>query len=70
MRKDVNNLISDGVFEAVAKPSRKAMVQERPLPPTLVARETMMERAWNNLKDEGTCIMGMYGMGGVGKMLN
>ncbi|KAG7572856.1 Leucine-rich repeat [Arabidopsis suecica] len=67
MWKEVNNLKPDGVFEVVARPLRRAMVEERPLPQTLVARKIMMETAWNNLMDDETWIMGMYGMGGVGK---
>lgn len=67
MLKEVNNLKSDGVFEAVANPFRRDMVEERPLPRTLVTREVIMESAWNKLMDDGTLIMGIYGMGGVGK---
>ncbi|KAL1223878.1 Disease resistance protein RPS5 [Cardamine amara subsp. amara] len=67
LSREVNNLKSDGVFEVVAKPFNRVMVEERPLPRTLVAREVIMDSAWNKLMNAGTCIMGMYGMGGVGK---
>ncbi|CAH8264030.1 unnamed protein product [Arabidopsis lyrata] len=43
------------------------MVEERPLPRTLVAQKIMMESARKTLMDDETWIMGMYDMGGVGK---
>ncbi|XP_006286837.2 probable disease resistance protein At1g63360 [Capsella rubella] len=42
-------------------------VEELPLQPTIVGQETMLEKAWNHLIKDGVGLMGMYGMGGVGK---
>ncbi|KAL1195306.1 Disease resistance protein RPS5 [Cardamine amara subsp. amara] len=67
MLKRVSTLKSDGDFEVVTEPATRAVVEERPLQPTIVGQETMLERAWNRLMDDGTGIMGLYGMGGVGK---
>ncbi|CDY51262.1 BnaCnng20410D [Brassica napus] len=69
MLKEVENLKSNGVFEAVAleKPDMRCVVEERPLQPVIFGQETMLEMAWNRLMDNETAIMGLYGMGGVGK---
>ncbi|CAF2171449.1 unnamed protein product, partial [Brassica napus] len=69
MLKEVENLKSNGVFEAVAleKPDMRCVVEERPLQPVIFGQETMLEMAWNCLMDDETAIMGLYGMGGVGK---
>lgn len=67
MLNTVKDLNSKGVFEEVAHPAKRAMGEERPLQPTIVGQETILEKAWNHLMDDGTKIMGLYGMGGVGK---
>ncbi|KAF3515794.1 hypothetical protein DY000_02061520 [Brassica cretica] len=69
MLKEVENLKSNGVFEAVAleKPDMRCVVEERPLQPVIFGQETMLEMAWNRVMDNETAIMGLYGMGGVGK---
>ncbi|CAA7019669.1 unnamed protein product [Microthlaspi erraticum] len=67
MLKEVEDLKSDGVFEVVAGPRTKDVVVEMSLQPTIIGQDIMIERAWNHLIDEGTGIMGLYGMGGVGK---
>ncbi|KAG2320199.1 hypothetical protein Bca52824_013412 [Brassica carinata] len=68
MLKDVENL-KNGVFEVVAVelPALRCVVEERPLQPVIFGQETMLEKAWNHLMDDETGIMGLYGMGGVGK---
>ncbi|KAL0732715.1 hypothetical protein Bca4012_008924 [Brassica carinata] len=43
------------------------VVEEMPLQPIIIGQETMLERVWNRLMDDETGIMGLYGMGGVGK---
>ncbi|CAN6980891.1 unnamed protein product, partial [Brassica rapa subsp. trilocularis] len=70
MLKEVENLKSNGVFEVVAAelPAMRCVVEERPLQPVIFGQETMLERGWNHLMDDGTAIMGLYGMGGVGKI--
>ncbi|KAH0857447.1 hypothetical protein HID58_085708 [Brassica napus] len=39
----------------------------KPIQPTIIGRETMLETVWNHLMEDGVGIMGLYGMGGVGK---
>lgn len=63
----VEDLKSKGIFEEVAHPATRAVGEERPLQPTIVGQETILEKAWDHLMDDGTKIMGLYGMGGVGK---
>ncbi|KAH0866370.1 LOW QUALITY PROTEIN: hypothetical protein HID58_083581 [Brassica napus] len=63
----VKDLKSKGFFEEVASPAARAVGEERPLTPTVVGQETVLEKAWNHLMDDETKIMGLYGMGGVGK---
>ncbi|KAG2260746.1 hypothetical protein Bca4012_008933 [Brassica carinata] len=67
MLKMVEDLKSKGFFEEVASRAARAVGEERPLTPTVVGQETVLEKAWNHLMDDGTKIMGLYGMGGVGK---
>ncbi|EFH62756.1 predicted protein [Arabidopsis lyrata subsp. lyrata] len=40
---------------------------KRPPPRIIVGQETMLDNAWKHLIEDGAGIMGMYGMGGVGK---
>lgn len=42
-------------------------VDERPLPPTVVGLESMMDKVWRCITEERVGIIGLYGMGGVGK---
>ncbi|KAF3497482.1 hypothetical protein DY000_02054782 [Brassica cretica] len=67
MLKEVEDVHSKGVFEVVAGPPAIAVAVERPLPNTIVGQENILERAWEHLMDAGTGMMGLYGMGGVGK---
>jgi len=41
-------------------------VEERPTQPT-IGQEEMLEKAWNRLMEDRVGIMGLHGMGGVGK---
>ncbi|CAA7029055.1 unnamed protein product [Microthlaspi erraticum] len=70
MLEDVKELIDrkiTGDFNAVSAPPTRDVVEERDLHGIIVGQETVLEKAWNHLMDDGTQIMGLYGMGGVGK---
>ncbi|CAL9237736.1 unnamed protein product [Arabidopsis halleri] len=54
-------------FDVIAEQAQTRVVQERSIPPIIVGQETMLDKAWNHLMEDGVGIMGMYGMGGVGK---
>ncbi|GMN64793.1 hypothetical protein TIFTF001_033873 [Ficus carica] len=63
---EVNDLQREGVFEAVAERVPVASVVEIPLEPT-VGLETQFDEVWKDLNYENVGIMGLFGMGGVGK---
>ncbi|KAL1221256.1 putative disease resistance protein [Cardamine amara subsp. amara] len=66
MLREVEELKIRG-FEVIVDQAKTPMVDERQLQPTIVGQETMLEKAWKHLMEDGVGIMGMYGMGGVGK---
>ncbi|KAG2327217.1 hypothetical protein Bca52824_009945 [Brassica carinata] len=67
MLKEVENLKANGVFAVIAGKAQASEVVERPIQPTIVGRETLLETVWNRLMEDEVSIMGLYGMGGVGK---
>ncbi|KAL0757711.1 hypothetical protein Bca101_095379 [Brassica carinata] len=70
MLREVKDLLKpNGDFKAVAAEVvvTGCVVEERPLQPVIFGQETMLERAWKHLMDDETAIMGLCGMGGVGK---
>lgn len=42
-------------------------VDARPVAPTIVGLESIFDKAWRCLTEEQVGIIGLYGMGGVGK---
>ncbi|KAL5698140.1 hypothetical protein ACHQM5_029216 [Ranunculus cassubicifolius] len=60
------DLISQGKFDAVAGKSRPAQVQVQPEDRT-VGMGAKFEEVWSWLGDDQAKIIGIYGMGGVGK---
>ncbi|ESQ29404.1 hypothetical protein EUTSA_v10023255mg [Eutrema salsugineum] len=64
--KEVEKLKSR-VFQVVVEEAQTLEVEERQLQPIIVGQKEMLEKAWNNLMEDGVGIMGMHGMGGVGK---
>ncbi|KAK9229445.1 hypothetical protein WN944_022407 [Citrus x changshan-huyou] len=70
--RDVETLIAEGVFEAVATevvPERapEPVADERPTERKVVGLQSQLEQVWTCLVEESTGIIGLYGMGGVGK---
>ncbi|KAG7587885.1 NB-ARC, partial [Arabidopsis suecica] len=55
------------VFEEISGQALIPEVVEQQLQPTIIGQETMLDKAWKHLMEDGVGIMGMYGMGGVGK---
>ncbi|XP_010418102.1 PREDICTED: probable disease resistance protein At1g61310 isoform X1 [Camelina sativa] len=62
--EEVKKLKSEGHFGEFTDPSSE--IVEMPTQPT-VGQEEMLEKAWNRLKEDRVGIMGLHGMGGVGK---
>ncbi|GAY54542.1 hypothetical protein CUMW_157470 [Citrus unshiu] len=62
----VNNLMGEGAFDAVAEKVPRPAVDQRPCEPT-VGLESMFDKVWRCLGEEQVGIIGLYGMGGVGK---
>ncbi|KDO48639.1 hypothetical protein CISIN_1g0032652mg, partial [Citrus sinensis] len=70
--RDVETLIAEGVFEAVATevvPERapEPVADERPTERKVVGLQSQLEQVWTCLVEESAGIIGLYGMGGVGK---
>ncbi|XP_024035971.1 probable disease resistance protein At5g63020 isoform X2 [Citrus clementina] len=70
--RDVKTLIAEGVFEAVATevvPERapEPVADKRPIEPTILGLQSQLEQVWRCLVEESVGIIGLYGMGGVGK---
>ncbi|KAH9715124.1 Disease resistance protein SUMM2 [Citrus sinensis] len=62
----VNNLMGEGAFDAVAEKVPRPAVDQRPCEPT-VGLESTFDKVWRCLGEEQVGIIGLYGMGGVGK---
>ncbi|KAJ4718292.1 NBS-LRR type disease resistance protein [Melia azedarach] len=67
VRQDVSNLREEGDFEDVAERIPDAVVEERPIEPTVVGLQSILYKVWECLGEEQVGIIGLYGMGGVGK---
>ncbi|KAJ4915611.1 Disease resistance protein (NBS class) family [Raphanus sativus] len=66
MLREAERLSSRGGFDVVTGVVPVAEAEELPTQPTLVGRETMLEEVWNRLMGK-VGIVGLHGMGGVGK---
>ncbi|CAH8304067.1 unnamed protein product [Eruca vesicaria subsp. sativa] len=67
LSEEVKNLKLEGDnFKEVTEPVLRSVIEARPTRPT-VGQEQMFEKAWNRLMQDGVGIMGLHGMGGVGK---
>ncbi|KAJ4915629.1 Disease resistance protein (NBS-LRR class) family [Raphanus sativus] len=65
--REVERLISQGEFDVVTEATPIPEVEELPTHPTIVGQETTLERVWNRLLKDTVGIVGLHGMGGVGK---
>ncbi|XVF11403.1 hypothetical protein REPUB_Repub08aG0024800 [Reevesia pubescens] len=66
MVRDVVDHKREGVFDRVAEEVPTTLVTERPIKHT-VGLESTFNDAWSSLEAENVGIIGLYGMGGVGK---
>ncbi|XP_009138198.1 LOW QUALITY PROTEIN: probable disease resistance protein At1g61190 [Brassica rapa] len=64
--EEVKKLKSEGNFQELTELTMICEVVERPTR-TTVGQEEMLETAWERLMEEDVGIMGLHGMGGVGK---
>ncbi|KAF2572178.1 hypothetical protein F2Q70_00001187 [Brassica cretica] len=65
--REVETLQRSGHFEVIAEQPQVPMVEEKPTQPMIIGRERTFENAWNHLMKDEVGIMGLHGMGGVGK---
>ncbi|KAH9666472.1 putative disease resistance protein [Citrus sinensis] len=67
--QDVQSLRNEGNFKEVAqaRPLPENLVDEKALPPILVGLQDSTNQVWRCLMEEEVGILGLYGMGGVGK---
>ncbi|TYI78699.1 hypothetical protein E1A91_D06G231200v1 [Gossypium mustelinum] len=66
MLQAINDLISKGVFDKVAESQPAASVVVRPEERPIALQPTI-EKVWNCIVDKDVGIIGLYGLGGVGK---
>ncbi|KAJ4721596.1 NBS-LRR type disease resistance protein [Melia azedarach] len=63
----VENLKGEGDFKEVAQTIPENPVNERPITPTVIGLQSTFDKVWRCLTEEQAGIIGIYGMGGVGK---
>ncbi|KAK9229485.1 hypothetical protein WN944_022447 [Citrus x changshan-huyou] len=63
----MDTLMGEGAFDVVAEKVPQPAVDERPLEPTIVGLDSTFDKVWRCLIQEQVGIIGLYGMGGVGK---
>ncbi|XP_024035964.1 disease resistance protein SUMM2 isoform X2 [Citrus clementina] len=63
----VGTLMAEGAFEVVAERAPESVADERPIEPTVVGLQSQLEQVWRCIQEESVGIVGLYGMGGVGK---
>ncbi|KDO52318.1 hypothetical protein CISIN_1g048813mg, partial [Citrus sinensis] len=63
----VETLMGEGIFEVVAEKVPETAATERPTEPTVIGLQSQLEQVWRCLVEEPAGIVGLYGMGGVGK---
>ncbi|XP_040369934.1 probable disease resistance protein At5g63020 isoform X1 [Rosa chinensis] len=63
---EITALKEAGVFQEVAERLPAPLVSQRPIEP-IVGMESMFDKVWSHIEDEEVGVIGLYGMGGVGK---
>lgn len=63
----VSQAINEADFDVVAYHLPRALVDEMPLENITVGMDSLLEEVWNCLEDSNVGIIGLYGIGGVGK---
>ncbi|XP_004306134.1 PREDICTED: probable disease resistance protein At5g63020 [Fragaria vesca subsp. vesca] len=63
---EVADLKSKGLFPEVAEKLPQPIINERPLEPT-VGLDSLLDKVWSHVEDVEVGVLGLYGMGGVGK---
>ncbi|CDY26628.1 BnaA09g46490D [Brassica napus] len=66
MLEEVESLSSQGEFDAVTEAKPIAEGEDLPIQPA-IGQETMLQTVWNRLMEDEVGMVGLYGMGGVGK---
>ena len=65
---EARQAITDGNFDVVAYPLPRALVDEMPVEKNMTAGlDSTLEVVWHCIEDGGVGIIGLYGIGGVGK---
>ncbi|KAK9229527.1 hypothetical protein WN944_022490 [Citrus x changshan-huyou] len=64
--RDVRTLMGERDFKVVAQRAPESVADERPIEPA-VGMQSQLEPVWRCLVEEPVGIVGLYGMGGVGK---
>lgn len=64
---EVQKLRVEGDFQEVAQRLPENPVDGRPVPQTIVGLESIFDKLWRCLTEEQVGIIGLYGMGSVGK---
>ncbi|TXG69288.1 hypothetical protein EZV62_004223 [Acer yangbiense] len=67
MLQELTTLKTEGDFKNVAEKIPDAPVDEIPIHPTIIGLQSTFDKVWTCLGDQQAGIIGLYGMGGVGK---
>ncbi|KAK0598370.1 hypothetical protein LWI29_034051 [Acer saccharum] len=67
MLQELTTLKTEGDFKNVAEKMPEDPVDEMPIDPTIIGLQSTFDKVWSCLGDQQAGIIGLYGMGGVGK---
>lgn len=63
----LSSLKEEGNFKYLAEEKPEDPVDERPIEITIVGLESMLDKVWRWLEEKEVGVIGLFGMGGVGK---